>query len=453
MTTRDTTAPPAHDVDATVAGGTAERGVDGPVPAIAATVREPLGRRFAVHLTGVGIANLADGLILVGVPLVAITLTRSPGQISLIQVAFWLPWLLLGMVAGVVVDRSDRRHVQLVGGAARLAVVAGLAALAVTDNLSIPLLVAGVGLYGVTQVFVDLAGSSIVPQLVPRSRLTAANGRVMGLEQIGTNFLGAPVAGFLVAAGAGWVFGIPVALGLAFLLVLGLGMRGDFRPRRSAPTEPVGGRLQQVLEGLRLQVRHPVLRPLLIAQSVLNFASTAYFAVFVLWMVGAESAVGMTPERYAMLAALLAVGAIVGSFLAEHVSRWLPEVPVLIGSWAIQFGALLVPVLVPEPWAIGIALVVVGLLNMIGNVVTRTLRQRLIPADALGRVGGAGGMIGYGLMPLGALAGGLVGELWGLPAVFVGTVVLALVVVAYVATRISSRLVAAHEIEHDDVVA
>ena len=67
-------------------------------------------------------------------------------------------------------------------------------------------------------------------------------------------------------------------------------------------------------------------------------------------------------------------------------------------------------------------------------------------AWARGRVGGAGGMIGYGLMPLGALLGGLVGEFLGLPAVFLGAVALSLLVVLYAATRVSTELVARHEI-------
>ena len=72
--------------------------------------REPLGRRFTAHLTATGMANLGDGIVQTGVPLYALTLTRSPSQIALLTAAVWLPWLLLGLAAGVVVDRRDRRH-------------------------------------------------------------------------------------------------------------------------------------------------------------------------------------------------------------------------------------------------------------------------------------------------------------------------------------------------------
>ena len=72
--------------------------------------REPLGRRFTAHLTATGLANLGDGIVQIGVPLYALTLTRSPSQIALLTAAAWLPWLVLGLVAGVVVDRTDRKY-------------------------------------------------------------------------------------------------------------------------------------------------------------------------------------------------------------------------------------------------------------------------------------------------------------------------------------------------------
>ncbi|MCK0112452.1 MFS transporter [Ornithinimicrobium sp. F0845] len=405
--------------------------------------RARLGRPFGIHLTGVSLANLADGIILGGLPLVAVTLTRSPGEISLLQVAFWLPWLLLGVAAGVVVDRLDRRHVQLAGAAARVLLLGGMTGLAATDRLTMPLLIAAVGVYGITQVFVDLAASSIIPQVAPRSRLSAANGRIMGAETVFNNFVGGPVGGLLFVLGAGWVFGIPVALGIAFLLLIGLGLRGSYRAERTP--EPVGRQRQELLEGFRFQITHPVLRPLLLTGSTLNFANTAYFAVFVLWVVGPESRVGLSPEQFPLLLAVLAVGAVAGALVAERLSARVGEVPLLIGGWFVNSALLIVPVLAPEAWSIAAAFLVIGFTNMCGNVVGRTMRQRLVPADKLGKVGGAGGMIGYGLMPLGALLGGVVAEVWDLPAVFVGAVVLNLLAVTYAATRVSTRLLHEHE--------
>src|SRR5699024_8189032 len=125
--------------------------------------------------------------------------------------------------AGVIVDKYDRRHIQLAGTAARVLIMAVGSMLAFADQLTMPLLIGAVGIYGITQVFVDLAGSSIIPQLAPRSRLAAANGRIMGIQQVFTSFLGGPLGGAILVLGSGWVFGIPAALGILFLVIIGLG--------------------------------------------------------------------------------------------------------------------------------------------------------------------------------------------------------------------------------------
>lgn len=405
---------------------------------------EPLGQPFNVHLQGVALANLADGIIVGALPLIAVSLTRSPGEISLIQTAFWLPWLLFGILAGIVVDRFDRRHVQLVGSAIRVMMMFGVAVLAFADRLSMPLLIGVAGLYGITQVFVDLAGSSIVPQLAPRSRLSAANGRVMGIQQVFTNFLGGPLGGAILVFGSGWVFGIPAALGAIFLLVIGLGLRGDYRAEQSK--EPAAGRMHEVLEGIRFQMRHPVLRPLLLNGSILNFANTAYFAVFVLWMVGPESKVQLEPQQFPILLAVLAIGAVTGSMFAERMVTRIPEVPLILGIGLFNSILLAVPVFWPDVWTIGAAFFVIGFSNIVGNIVRRSISQRLIPGDKLGKVGGASGMINFGLMPVGALVGGIVGEAWGLPTVFLGAVVVMLISGVWVCTRVSTKLVREHEI-------
>lgn len=406
-------------------------------------VPESLGKPFNIHLQGVALANLADGIVAGAIPLIAVSLTRSPGEISLIQAAFWLPWLLFGILAGVIVDKYDRRHIQLAGTAARVLIMAVGSMLAFADQLTMPLLIGAVGIYGITQVFVDLAGSSIIPQLAPRSRLAAANGRIMGIQQVFTSFLGGPLGGAILVLGSGWVFGIPAALGILFLVIIGLGLRGDYRAEQTVASG--GNRIEEILEGIRFQMRHPVLRPLLINGSILNFANTAYFAVFVLWMVGPESSVKLEPQQFPILLAILAVGAVTGTVAAEKLVTWIPEVPLILSLGLINSSLLAVPVFWPQVGPIAIALFIIGFTNIIGNVVRRSLSQRLIPGNKLGKVGGASGMINYGLMPVGALVGGLVGEAWGLPAVFLGAVALMLVCGVWVCTQVSTSLVRRYE--------
>lgn len=399
--------------------------------------REPLGRRFTAHLTATGLANLGDGIVQTGVPLYALTLTRSPSQIALLTAAAWVPWLVLGLAAGVVVDRRDRKYTQVVGLAARAVLLAVAVWLVASGDMTIAALAVIVLAYGVTDVFVDLAGSALVPDIVPRSRLEAANGRTLAAQQVMATFVGGPIAGGMLALGAGWVFGVPAGLGVLALLLIATRIPGTYKhagaEKRRATTE--------IREGVGFLVRHPVLRPLLVAGSVMNMASTGYFAVFVLWMVGPGSRVGLEPAHYPLLISVLAVGAVLGSIAAEPLGRRIPEVRLLLGCWTLDGLLMLVPVLSPTVPAIGVALFFLGFLNTNGNVISQSMRQRMVAPGMLGRVGGASRTLGYGLMPIGALLGGFVAEQWGLPAVFVGATAVCVAAVLYPIAVVRQRMV------------
>ncbi|MGC3995977.1 MAG: MFS transporter [Propionicimonas sp.] len=397
-----------------------------------------LGRPFAAQLASTGLANLGDGILGTLAPLLALSLTGSPLLISLLSAATWLPWLLFGIAAGVVIDRVDRRRAQVVALSARAAVLGLGGWLGASGGLTMTWLVLLVLAYGVTEVFADLGATSIVPDLVPADRLSAANGRVVGVQQVANSFLGAPLAGALVVLGAGVGFGTSAALAALAALVLAVGLRGRFRKDRGLLQDGRRGPLGEVREGLEFLFRHPALRPLVIAGSVLNFAFTGYFAVFVLWVVGPGSALGLTESQYPLLMLGFAAGAVLGSVLVEAVQRRVGELVTVNVSLFGSAALLLLPVVWPNPWVVGATLTVVGVVNTLGNVVTQSWRQRLVPGPLLGRVGGASRALGFGLMPLGALTGGLVAEQFGLAVTFVGAVLVCLLACGYLARALGN---------------
>ncbi len=440
----------------------------------------PLGRRFSALLGSTTAANLADGVVQAAAPLYALTLTRSPGQIALLTAAAWLPWLVLGAGAGVLVDRTDRRHLQAVALGARVALLMVATVLAATGAMSMTALIVLLLLYGVTDVLVDLAESALVPDLVPRSRLAAANGRIIAAQQVAAAFLGAPLAGLLLALGAVWAFGTPAVIAAVAALILLVALRGPYRaapadpgtagsadPDRAGAFETAGPGLaspvagdpgvrgasrapgrgrreisrarRELLEGLRALFGHRVLRPLLVSGSISNMCFTAYTTMLVLWVVGPGSRVGLDAGLYPLLTTVTAIGAIAGSVLVEPLTRRLGEVRTLLGGWLVLPPLLLVPVLLPNPWVIGIALGAIGLASTASNVLSQALRQRLVPGRLLGRVGGASRAIGYGLMPLGALLGGLVAETAGLRTALVGSAVVALLILVYPLATVRQR--------------
>lgn len=148
--------------------------------------------------------------------------------------------------------------------------------------------------------------------------------------------------------------------------------------------------------------------------------------MFVLWVVGPTSVMRLSEAFYPLLTLGLAVGAVLGSLIAERVQHRLGEIPTMLGCLFASTLLLLIPVLWPNPWATAAAFALIGVTNTMGNVIAQSLRQRLVPGDMLGRIGGASRTLSFGLMPLGALAGGVLAQAAGLAATFHAAVALSL---------------------------
>ena len=380
--------------------------------ATSAGSREPLGRRFHALLTSTGLANLADGIVQAGLPLYAVTLTRAPLQVALLTAASWLPWLLLAIVGGMVVDRSDRRRVQVAALGVRAALLVLAAALVLDDRMSMPLLAGLAFVYGATDVLVDLAETALVPDVAPRSRLQAANGRVQAVQMVAGAFVGAPIAGLLLGWDPAALLAVPAVLAALGAAVLGA-LRGTYRHVGTVERGPRAA-LREIREGLAVLTHHPVLRPMTLAGALFNMAATGYTTLLVLWAVGAESRLGLTPGQYAWIGAAMAVGAVVGSVLVEPALGRIGELRLLLGGWWVGALLLAVPVLAPTPWLLYPVLTAMGAATASANVVSQTLRQRLVEPRLMGRVTGAGRTLGFGLMPLGALLAGVAAGHWGL---------------------------------------
>jgi MFS family permease len=307
----------------------------------------------------------------------------------------------------------------LANGVRVAALTAGVVAVA-QSALSVPLLCVLALALGTAEVFHDTCAQAMVPSLVPRHRLEAANGRLLTTEQVANAFLGAPLAGPLVALGAAWAFGVPALLYLAGGLLL-LGVRGRFRAQRAASASPTTVRAE-IVDGLRFVARHRIIRTLTLVAGASNAANSAFFAVFVLWVVGPGSAMGASPEVFGLLTACLAVGAVAGPVLATRVVERFGSVRLLQPTWIVNALVMLVPVLVPRVWATAVAFVLLGATNVMGNVMQMSMRQRMVPDVLMGRVQAAGRFVGRGLDPVGALVGGVVGASLGLQPVFFGAV-------------------------------
>ena len=398
-----------------------------------------------------GAANLADGLVLVAAPLLALQLTRDPLAVSLVTTAAGLPWLAASLHAGALADRLPRHRLAAGAHAARAAVLAAAAATAAAGHLSLPVLYAAVLLYGLGEVFADTATQALVPSLVPSERLEGANARLVATETVGNNFLGAPLAGVLIGLGAALTLAVPaVAYALAAALLTGARTPARDRQAGKSPVyaqtggDPAGpgrgrrGLAAEVGEGLRFLLAHRVLRALAVLAGLANLANGAYFALLVLWLVGPGSALGLSTAGYGLLAAALAAGAVTGSLLTSALTRHAGAMPTMLTALALQGALMALLVAVPRVGVVTAAVVVLGAASAIGNVLLVTTRQRLVPEALLGRVTAAYRLISRGTTPLGALAGGALATTTSVPTVLWGASALTLLAVAITARPIAT---------------
>ena len=372
-----------------------------------------LGSAYGWLWTSSALSNLADGVLKVSLPLVAIRYTESPGLIAGLTFALTLPWLLFALPAGALSDRLDRRETMVGANVVRAALLGVLALTAATGLGSIWILYVVALLIGVSETLYDTSAQSILPLVVPRDRLMRANGRLYAAELTANQFVGPPLGGVLVTAGVALSFAVPAGLwvGAVGLLLL---VRGSFRVERERRTTMRA----DIAEGLRFLWRNRVLRTLAVMVGVSNFASNALWAVFVLYAVGPDSAMGLSEAGFGLLLTAGALGSLVGSFVAEWLEERLGRARSLLLNVLVMTASAAVPAATANVWLIAGAFAAGGLTIAVWNVVTVSLRQRITPDRLLGRLNSAYRLLAWGTIPLGAAAGGLLSEWLGLRAMF-----------------------------------
>lgn len=356
------------------------------------------------------VSYVGDGAFVTALPLLAVTITRNPLLISVVSLATYSPWLLLSLPAGVLVDRCDRamlmRRSQVVQGA----VVMALAILVAAHRADIAVLsVAGFCL-GCAQVVFSNAAQSILPRLVPSELLPRANGNQYVVQTIGQSFAGPPLGSLLFALAAPLPFGLDAgSFAASAALMAGL-------PKTGGTSAGAGGRMfAQVSAGLRWLCRHQLLRIVAVLLGANNFFNQMGLATMVLL---ATQTLHVGTRGYGMLLAASAVGSMIGGLVNPPLTRWVSLVPSLIAASLANALIFVGMGLAPNAYVAAALLAGNGFAVTMWNVVTVTMRQQIVPDDLLGRVNSAYRMLGWGLLPLGALASGIVAHDLGMRAPF-----------------------------------
>lgn len=403
-----------------------------------------LGKDFSRFWSGSLLSNLADGIMLTVLPMVAAMLTNDPVLVSGLMVARFLPWLLLGLFAGVFVDRLDRGRIMVVANFVRGGAVAALAVLVATGNASIWALYAVMFTVMTCEVFYDLSGRAMLPALVPASGLEKANGRLVGGKTVTEDFAGAPLAGLLFVVAAALPLAVNAGayvLGAVVLLGLPLAVRRarpGGEPDEGASSGAMGAVLAEMRAGLAHVFTDRVLRPTVLFGALVNMAFMAQAGILVLLV---QEYLGVPEALYGVFLASSAVGALAGSVLVGPITSALGRFRTELVSFGLMGLCCLVFGLVPNAYVAALAWMVLGAAMTVSNVVMIGAAQLIVPGTHLGRVMSVMQVIGFGLAPVGSLLGGLLGrvELSYVPVASGAVILAALVLNAGALRRLTRR--------------
>jgi MFS family permease len=399
------------------AGGTrielppAGAGDPGPAPVRSRSLWRTAG--FGPFWGASTVSLLGDRITLLAIPFAAIALHASALEVAALSTVNFLPWLLLGVFAGVAVDRSARyRKVMVWADLGRAVLLVSVPAAAAAGVLSYGQLLAVALLAGVFTVFFQAASSALLPKLVGAGRLPEANAKLSASSSVMT-IAGPGAAGLLVQA-----FTAPFAIvadALSFLVSASL-----LRQVRSARLEPAARTRRpfwlDLREGLRYVVRDPVLRAFMGQATTGNLGTSMNGAIVVLFAV---RQLHLAAGQIGLATAVFGVGGVVASFTANRIARRLGVGRVIAASCAgAGAGALLIGLTTGSAWLVlgtlAAAYLLWGFSMTAYAIVAASLRQIMTREGMRAQTTSTLNVAVSGVIPLGAILGGLLATWFGL---------------------------------------
>lgn len=381
----------------------------GPVPAAQAAQAAPAPlpplwrqREYRLLWSSLIVSTLGSHAAGIIYPLLVLAMTNSPTQVGIVSALRILPFILLCLPVGALIDRWNRRTVMLVCDTGRALVVASLPLAMAFEALTMAQIFVVATVEGTLMVFFNIAETAALARVVAKPQMAAA------AAQNHVAFAGAAIVGPAVGT---WLYGtlgrsLPFALNaacftLSMLCVWRMRTRFDPPPATARPDLK-----REIGEGLRWLWHERLVRDMALITGVLNFVQSA---VPLLLIVLAQR-LAASEQQIGLIFSVAGVGGVGGALVGATVRQRFSFGQVIAGTLALQ--ALVFPLfgLAGSALVLGIAYGIFSFVAPIYNVVQFSHRITMIPDGLQGRVNSAFRFIAMGLNPVGAAACGVLLE-------------------------------------------
>ena len=368
--------------------------------------------RFRSYWASQGISQFGDRITELALPLLAITvLHASTSQVGFLTAAVWAPYIC-ALFVGAWVDRQRRkRRVQVYADLARALVLASLPIAAWLQFPTLAQLFVVAALAGLGEVFFNTAQPNIFVNLVARDAYVQANSKISTVRSV--SFLAGPaVGGFLIQAlTAPLAILVDAASFLASAFLIGHIDLTEPPPQSAHGESLLGGATQ----GLTFVRRHQFLRASLGCAATLNFFNFIGAALLILF---ASRELGLSATLIGLALGAGASGGLAAALLAPRIGKRLGVgVTIILGASIAAAGLAIVPLAsgstLTKAIVFGAAEFVSGIGIMLFDVNLNAVQTSVTPDEMRSRASGAFSTINYGVRPLGAIVGGLLGTTLG----------------------------------------
>lgn len=352
-------------------------------------------------------SNLADGILNTSVPLLAVTLTESPVQISAITALVMLPWLFFAIPIGALVDRVDRRMALVFANCMRFLIGALLAITVSTHLINMLWLYVFVFSMGICEVLVDTTAQAMIPKMLEKENYERGNSRLAISENVISQFVGSPISSAIFAIAIFIPFFITSAgyfIAALFIFLIPAQFHASMN-KDEDPNKSKDGFLAEIKFGINYLYNDKKILRLVLTTTALGFFFSMATATNVLFLI---KVLHVKTSLFGAVMTVQAIGGITGAFLTPKLSQRFGRGKVL----ATAIVASSIPVFLigfaTNIWNFLPLTVLIGFSISGWNILLMSTYQHLIPNELFGRIHGTRRTLVWGMMPFGSLIGGVI---------------------------------------------